>query len=79
MARIKARVVSTGTSVLPGPSFVELRLTEFSKDEADHILLSPHMVTSKEVDEQVDHLIDQLEKARRAAKKLLSESKIKKR
>ena len=70
MAEIEAQSVSSGDEALPGPSFVELCLNQYNRDQ-DMILLSPYLTTDKEIDYKVDQLIEQLEKARIAAKNLL--------
>jgi len=40
MARVEPHVVSIGSEQIPGPTFVELRLVGYSKDDAGRILLS---------------------------------------
>lgn len=50
--------------------FVQLSLGSYSQSE-EHILLSPQLMTDKEVDETVDKLRDELEEFRRRAKKEL--------
>lgn len=74
MAKIEVKETSAGKDDLPFPTFVNLQLTEFSRDDGD-ILLSPRLMTDQEVDESVDWLIQQLEEARDSAKQILNESK----
>lgn len=70
MAEIDVIKKSFRTKSLPGPTIVFLWLSSYGSDDG-RILLSSELVTGIEVDESVDYLIKQLEKARKKAKKFL--------
>lgn len=72
MAKIDVLKKSFGNKSLPGPTFVFLWLSSYGSDDG-RILLSPELATGIEVDESVNYLIKQLEKARKKAKKYLDE------
>lgn len=74
MAKIDVKETSADEGDPPFPTFVNLRLAQFSKDDGD-ILLSPRLMTEQEVDNNVDRLIQQLEDARDSAKQILNDSK----
>lgn len=52
---------------------IAIWLSEYSSDKQGRILLSPDLATSQEVDFHVDNLIEQLNKARASAKRLILE------
>lgn len=56
---------------VPFPIFVTIYVKDYSSDKG-RVLLSPQLATDQEVDGAVDCLINQLEKARQKAKKLLT-------
>ena len=49
--------------------FAHLELNGYSKDDKGRILLSPSLAADSEVDFWINHLIEQLEKARKEAKR----------
>ncbi len=55
--------------------YVQLTLSHFSKDSGGRTLLSPRLASDIEIDESVNHLIEQLEKARKKAKNDLRKAK----
>jgi hypothetical protein len=71
MAKIEARNVSNGDAALLGPTFVELRLAEYS-DNDGVVILSPLLATDPEIDYHIDNLIKQLQTARVVAKRSLA-------
>lgn len=75
MAEISAVIVSRGTDDFPGPTAVQFQLTGFTGNEATGIMLSPTMVTSDEVDYEVDRLVAEAKKAGGVAKRMLSRTK----
>lgn len=60
----------------PFSPFTHIWLSQHSKDTDGRILLSPQLMTDTEVDESVDWLIKQLEKARKKAKKDLHDKRV---
>jgi len=48
--------------------FVRIYLSSHSVDNDGRSLMSPQLMTEKEVDETINYLIEQLEKARKKAK-----------
>lgn len=75
MAEIGFFSIAPRKGDLPFTPFAHIWLSQHSEDAEGRILLSPQLVTDKEIDESVDRLIKQLEKARRKAKKDLREKK----
>ena len=75
MAEISVFTVAPRKGDLPFTPFAHVWLSQHSADAAGRILLSPQLMTDKEVDESVDRLIGQLEKARKKAKKDLQDKK----
>jgi hypothetical protein len=59
----------------PFNPYVYVVLSEHFKDPGGNITLTPHLMTEIEIDEAVDLLIKQLEKARNKAKKELQKAK----
>ena len=57
---------------IPFTPFGQIYVKSHAKDKQGHILLSANCMTKKEVDEQVDRLIKQLENIRKKAKKKFS-------
>ncbi|OPL11754.1 MAG: hypothetical protein AVO38_15605 [delta proteobacterium ML8_D] len=77
MAEIKVLTVAPKKKELPFPPFVHLYLSSHSIDDDGRNLMSPELMTDKEVDETVDYLIVQLEKARKKAKSELKKANTK--
>ena len=50
--------------------FVHISIGYYTK-EKDHILVSPELMTEREIDESIDLLLEDLEKARTRAKREL--------
>jgi hypothetical protein len=59
----------------PFNPYVYVVLSEHVRDSGGNITLTPHLMTEVEIDEAVDLLIKQLEKARNKAKKELQKAK----
>ena len=59
-------------TTMPQPPFVIITLDSYSNIDDNIISLSPHLATNKEVDENIDSLIKQLEKLRKKAKAKLT-------
>jgi hypothetical protein len=74
MAMIDVFEVAPGKGDLPFTPFLHIYLSEHST-EFGKILLSPQLMTDKEIDESIDLLIMQLEKVRKMAKSKLKKSK----
>lgn len=75
MAKINVFKVAPGRSDLPFDPYVQLSLSNFSQDSAGKVFLSPRLASDMEIDESVDYLIKQLEKARKKAKEDLKKAK----
>lgn len=75
MAQIDTLLIAPGKGDQPFAPFVHLWLSEVSRDSEGRELLSPKLMTDREIDESVDKLIRQLEKARKRAKRELSGAK----
>ena len=75
MAKIDVFEKSSGDKSLPGPTFVNLWLSSYSSDSEKRVLLSPELASDREVDDSVDYLIQQFERARKKAKKILNSPK----
>jgi hypothetical protein len=75
MAKIKVFKVAPGRNDLPFDPYVQLSLSNISRDSAEKILLSPRLASDMEIDESVNDLIEQLEKARKQAKDELKKAK----
>lgn len=75
MAKIKVFKVSPGRNDLPFDPYVQLSLSNFSQDSAGKVFLSPRLASDMEIDESVDDLMKQLEKARKKAKEDLKTAK----
>ncbi len=75
MAKINVFKVAPGRNDLPFDPYVQLSLSNFSQDSAGKIFLSPRLASDMEIDESVDYLIKQLEKARKKAKEDLKKAK----
>lgn len=56
---------------IPFRPYLRISLSEHSSDSEGHILLSPELMTDKEIDEAVDLLVKQLENVRKKAKSKL--------
>jgi hypothetical protein len=72
MLSINAIPIHKGDKDIPGPTFAILYLTGYTSDSNGGILLSPELATEKEVDEAVEHLVTEIQKAAKAAKRILS-------
>ncbi|MGI6388527.1 MAG: hypothetical protein ACOX2W_15645 [Desulfomonilia bacterium] len=68
MAKISVFKMAPGKNDLPFDPYVQLSLSHISEDSTGRILLSPRLASDMEIDESVDHLIEQLQKARKKAK-----------
>lgn len=75
MAKIDIFEMAPGKGDMPFTPYLQIHLSEHFSDSEGHILLSPQLMTDKEIDEAVDFLIMQLEKARRTAKSKLKKTK----
>jgi len=75
MAKIDVFEKPYGNKSLPGPMFVQLWLSSYSSDSEGRIFLSPELASDREVDESIDYLINQLEKMRKKAKRILEKNK----
>ncbi|MCH8296262.1 hypothetical protein IH992_34720 [Candidatus Poribacteria bacterium] len=53
------------------PRHVQITLDSWTTGEGDEIFLSPTLVSEQEVDEHIDYLIKELNKAGAIAKKML--------
>ena len=51
---------------------VEICLDRRSGDREGHVLISPHLMTAREIDDHIDALIEDLEAVRRRAKRALA-------
>lgn len=71
MAQIDVFKVAPKKGDLPYNPYVCIWLSQSSKDNHGRTILSPDLMTEKEVDESVDLLISQLEKVRKKAKRQL--------
>lgn len=71
MVKIEVIEVASKKGDPPFRTFVQIRLAEYPSDSYENILLSPDLMTEKEVDESVNFLVEQLEKARNTAKRIL--------
>jgi hypothetical protein len=54
---------------LPFHPFCNLILTSYAKDEDGHVILTPQLINPTEVDFWADYIIDQVNAARKVAKK----------
>lgn len=75
MAEISIFTVAPRKGDPPFNPYVHLWLSQHSRDSNGKILLSPELVNDVEIDESVNYLIQQLEKARKTAKKKLQRKK----
>lgn len=75
MAKIRVFKVAPIGNDLPFDPYVQLSLSNISQDSAGKILLSPRLASDIEIDESVNDLIEQLEKARKQAKDELKKAK----
>ena len=71
MAKIDILKVSAKKDDPPFSPFLKITLSEYSSDSAGNVFLSPELMTEKEIDESIDLLMAQLEKARKTAKRKL--------
>ncbi|MDD2231154.1 MAG: hypothetical protein PHY48_17350 [Candidatus Cloacimonetes bacterium] len=74
MACINAVHIHIGDKNVPGPVYVFLQLNDYSTDCNGEILLTANLATVNEVDSAVEHLIEEIQEAGRAAKRILSKS-----
>jgi len=75
MAEISVFTVTPGKDDPPSSPYVHICPSQHSVDDSNKILLSPQLMTDKEIDETVDQLIDQLKKARSKEKRELKKKK----
>jgi hypothetical protein len=75
MANIDVIEVAPKKGDKPFTPYLHIDLSEHSSDSEGHILLSPRLMTEKEIDEAIESLIKKLEKARKAAKSKLKRVK----
>lgn len=75
MANFSVITVARGKNDPPFNPYVYVVLSEYFTDSAGNITLSPNLMAAVEIDEAVDLLIKQLEKARNKAKKELQKAK----
>lgn len=75
MANFSVITVARRKNDPPFNSYVYLVLSEHSKDSTGNIMLSAKLMTEVEIDEAIDLLTKQLEKARKKAKKELQKAK----
>ena len=73
-AIISAVPVHIGDKNHPGPTFTQFKVIGLSAS-MDSVILTPELAAEREVDEAVEHLIKEIEKAGKEAKKLLLKSK----
>ena len=78
MAEIDYLINTPKEGDLPPPMlYVQLYVSQYSRDERGHILLSCELASDGEIDEYVDSLIKQLNEVRKKAKRSLSKAKTK--
>jgi hypothetical protein len=75
MAEISAVPVPFGDKEFVGPTHTQFILTGYMKNKGPEILLSPILATSDEVDREVKRLVEEVEKAGKAAKRILEKNK----
>ena len=75
MAAINVFEVAPRKGDKPFTPFVHIHLSEHQSDSKGHILLSPQLMTDKEIDEAVNSLVKQLENVRKKAKLKLRKAK----
>jgi hypothetical protein len=75
MTKINVLEVAPWKGDLPFNPYLHSYLHEHSCGPEGRILLSPQRMTDKEIDESIDYLIGQLEKARKTAKSKLKKEK----
>ena len=75
MSTFSVITVARGKNDPPFNPYVYVVLSEHFKDSGGNITLSPKLMAEVEIDEAVDLLIKQLEKARKKAKKELQKAK----
>jgi len=75
MARISTFKVAAKKGEPPFNPYIKICLSEYSNDSEGNVFLSPELMTEKEIDEAIDFLSSQLEKARKSAKRELKKAK----
>ena len=75
MAKISAIPMPHGDKDFVGPTHAQFKLSGYMGSSESGIMLSPIMATPDEVDHEVNKLIKEVEKAGRAAKKILEQSR----
>ena len=75
MAKIDVFEVAPRKGDVPFTPYLHIYLPEHSSGPEGRILLSPQLMTDKEIDESIDSLIMQLEKVRKTAKSKLKKEK----
>jgi hypothetical protein len=71
MTKIDVFEVAPEKGKIPFTPFLHIYLSEHASDSEGRKLLSPQLMTDKEIDEAIDSLIRQLEKVRKKAKSKL--------
>lgn len=75
MAMINTFTVAPRKGDYPFTPYTHVYLSQYSQDTNGKVLLSPELMTDMEIDESVNWLIEQLEKARKKAKRDLKRKK----
>lgn len=75
MAKIDVLEVAPRKGDMPFTPYLRIYLSEHFSDSEGHTLLSPQLMTDKEIDEAIDFLVMQLEKTRKTAKSKLKKAK----
>ena len=75
MAEIDVLEVKPMKGDPPFTPYFHIYLSEYFSDSEGYPLLSPELMTEKEIDEAIDFLVIQLEKARKSAKSKLRKAK----
>lgn len=60
-----------GPKIYTSP-IVEICLDHWSEDREGHVLISPHLMTAREIDDHIDALIEDLKAVRSRAKRALA-------
>ncbi len=75
MAEIRVLTVAPRKGDPPFTPYAHIYLSHHSIDDSGRNLMSPQLMTDVEIDETVNQLIEQLEKARKKAKNELQKKK----
>jgi hypothetical protein len=76
MAETDVYKMAPGKGALPFPPYLQIELAEYTLDRDGHIFLSAQLMSDIEIDEAIDYLVAQLEKARKKAKRELKKLKL---